>query len=98
MANHKLTKRAVKDLSEIWLYTYETWSERQAEKYYSLLIDTIRDLSNKPEIGRSYSIIETGLQGVKVGRHIIFYKVISNQDILVIRILHEQMDLLNKFS
>jgi plasmid stabilization system protein ParE len=43
-------------------------------------------------------MIETGLHGVKVGRHIIFYMVESNQDILVVRILHEQMDLLNKFS
>ncbi len=98
MANYKLTKRAVNDLSEIWLYTYETWSERQADKYYSLLIDTISELSNKLEIGRSYAMIETGLHGVKVGRHIIFYMVESNQDILVVRILHEQMDLLNKFS
>lgn len=98
MANYKLTRRAVDDLSKIWLYTYEIWSERQADKYYSLLIDAIRELSTKPEIGRSYSSVESGLRGVKVGRHIIFYLIESNQEILVVRILHEQMDLLYKFN
>jgi toxin ParE1/3/4 len=98
MANYKLTRRAVDDISKIWLYTYETWSERQADKYYSLLIDTIRELSTKPEFGRSYSMVDPGLRGVKVGRHIIFYLTESSQEILVVRILHEQMDLLNKFN
>ena len=98
MANYKLTRRAVDDLSKIWLYTYETWSERQADKYYSLLTDSIRELSTKPEIGRSYSTVESGLRGVKVGRHIIVYLTEINKDIIVVRILHEQMDLLNKFN
>ncbi|WP_353620636.1 type II toxin-antitoxin system RelE/ParE family toxin [Flavihumibacter fluminis] len=52
----------------------------QADKYYSLLIDTIREFSTKPEIGRSYSLVESGLRGVKVGRHIIFYLIESNED------------------
>jgi toxin ParE1/3/4 len=30
MANYYLTNKAVEDLSEIWYYTYDEWSEKQA--------------------------------------------------------------------
>ena len=97
MANYTLTNRAVEDLSEIWLYTSETWSEKQADKYYLLLIDSMKEVANRPEIGREYSEIKNGLRGVKVGRHIIFYLSASKNEIQVIRILHDRMDLMNKF-
>lgn len=38
MANYVLTNEAIRDLSNIWNYTFETWSERQADIYYSMLI------------------------------------------------------------
>ena len=38
MAEFKLTNKAVEDLSEIWDYTFKVWSEKQADKYYELLI------------------------------------------------------------
>ncbi len=34
MAKYTLTNKAVKDLSEIWNYTFDQWSERQADFYY----------------------------------------------------------------
>lgn len=37
--NYRLTNKATNDLIEIWDYTFETWSEVQAEKYYSQLTD-----------------------------------------------------------
>jgi toxin ParE1/3/4 len=33
MAAYKLTNKAVEDLSEIWDYTFEVRSEKQADKY-----------------------------------------------------------------
>ena len=38
MPNYKLTCKAVADLSKIWKYTFEVWSEKQADKYYNGLI------------------------------------------------------------
>ena len=38
MAKINFTKKAKIDLEEIWEYTYETWSEKQADKYYNELI------------------------------------------------------------
>lgn len=39
MAKYFLTNKAVDDLAKIYLYSYEFWSERQADKYYEELID-----------------------------------------------------------
>jgi len=38
------------------------------------------------------------LLGFKAGRHIIFYREIGENEIEIIRILHEQMDLKNRIE
>lgn len=45
MAKFYFTKRAVEDLSSIWNYTFEVWSEEQADKYYRMLIEVCRKLT-----------------------------------------------------
>lgn len=97
MAKYQLTHKAVDDLTEIWRYTAETWSESQADNYYKLIIEGIEEIARRPETGKEYGLIEPGLRGVKVGRHILFYLIANKKDILVIRILHDRMDLLSKF-
>ena len=54
MPDYKLTHKAVEDLTGIWNYTVEKWSEKQADKYYRLLIDNFDELSRNPGLGRSY--------------------------------------------
>ena len=96
MAKYYLTNKAVDDLSEIWDYTMETWSTRQAEKYYNLLLASCDDLANNAELGRNYDIVTKGILGFKSGEHIIFYSVLSKNVIEVLRILHGMMDLKSK--
>ena len=93
MAKYQLTNKAVEDLSEIWNYTFEVWSERQADKYYELLIWNCQEIANTPNIGKKYDIITPNLLGIKINRHIIFYRIINNEYVEIIRILHERMDL-----
>lgn len=93
MAKFFLTRKAVEDLSEIWSYTFENWSETQADKYYDLLISACSELAERPMLGKNYDIVSVGLLGYKSGEHIIFYKMISDTEIEVIRILHGMMDL-----
>jgi len=38
MAKYHLTNKAVLDLSEIWNYRYDLWSEKQTKKYYNFLL------------------------------------------------------------
>lgn len=63
MANYFLTNKAVEDLSEIWEYTFETWSEAQADKYYGLLIDSCGEISQNPQIGKVYDQIDSAILG-----------------------------------
>ena len=93
MVKYYLTNKAVDDLTEIWDYTIETWSEVQAEKYYGLILASCDDLANTPELGRSYDIVTKGILGFKSGEHIIFYSIISRNEIEIARILHGMMDL-----
>jgi len=39
MAKYRLSNKAVEDLANIWEYTYQTWSEKQADKYYRFLLE-----------------------------------------------------------
>ncbi len=96
MAKYYLTNKAVDDLSDIWDYTIETWSELQAEKYYNLLLASCDDLANNPEFGRNYEMVTKGILGFKSGEHIIFYYIIAKNEIEIIRILHGRMDLKSK--
>ncbi len=93
MAKYTLSNKALEDLSKIWEYTYEVWSELQAEKYYYMLLDTCQDLADGNISGKSYPEINSQVLGIKTGRHIIFYRKAKGTGIEVARILHGRMDL-----
>jgi toxin ParE1/3/4 len=96
MAKYHLTNKAVDDLTNIWIYTLETWSEKQADKYYDLLILACFELAKNPNLERNYAMINLGVLGYKSGEHIIFYTIIAKNEIEVVRILHGMMDLKSK--
>ena len=98
MAKYSLSNKALEDLSKIWEYTYEVWSELQAEKYYYLLLDTCQDLADGNLSGKSYPEISSEILGFKAGRHVIFYRKANGSGIEVARILHERMDLKNRIQ
>jgi toxin ParE1/3/4 len=98
MAKFKLTNNAVKDLSDIWNYTVETWSESQADKYYKLILNACPAIAKKPQQGKVYEEIYPNLKGKKASKHIIFYRIMDDKSIEIARILHERMDLKNKLK
>jgi len=93
MANYNLTKKAAADLALIWNYTFDTWSENQADQYYYMLLDSCQEIADRRVSGKQYEGIYTGLLGIKAGKHIIFYRQINNDVVEIARILHERMDL-----
>ena len=96
MAKFELTNKAVEDLSKIWNYTFEIWSENQADKYYEMLISNCQEIADNPSLGKNYEGITQKLFGLKANRHIIFYREIERDYIEITRILHERMDLKNR--
>ena len=72
---YELSKEASRDLEKIWLYTYETWSEEQADKYYNLLLDEIEFITEKPQAGKDQGYIIEGSFRTRVKSHYIFYRI-----------------------
>ncbi len=98
MANYTLTKKAVLDLSAIWEYTVDTWSEGQADKYYFMLLDCCQDLADGKVTGKNYSEINPEILGFRAGQHTLFYRKLSATKNEIARILHAQMDLKNRIQ
>lgn len=96
MAKVILRQKAIDDLNDIWVYTIDEWSEKQADKYYLSLEFACTQIGKNPELGKEYDGISKNLLGLRTGKHIIFYQVISKDRIEVVRILHERMELKNR--
>ena len=98
MAKVILRQEAIDDLNNIWNYTFVKWSEIQADKYYKSIKSACKEIGQNPELGKAYTGISSHLLGLKSGKHIIFYHQISEDEIEVIRILHQRMDLRNRLT
>ena len=99
MAKYHLTKKAVQDLDSIWAYTLKTWSEKKADEYYSSLVETFAAIAKSPcHLDKEYVEIHTGLYRRSCHKHLVFYRLVENDDIEIVRILHERMDIASKFE
>jgi toxin ParE1/3/4 len=92
-----ISKRALPDLEEIWLYSVQHWSVAQADRYYNLIFEEIKHICRDINSGKSMEHIRKGYRASKVKSHLIFYRIVNNT-IEVVRILHEQMDVENRFE
>ena len=86
MGNYKLTNKAVEDLTKIWDYTIDKWSEKQADKYCEMLLENCQHIADDPSIGKNYDRIRDDLFGLKANRHIIFYRITLENPIEITRI------------
>jgi toxin ParE1/3/4 len=89
-----ISKKAISDLEQIWLYTVERWSIEQADRYHNLIFDEINYICKNINAGKSMEHVRKGYGASKVKSHLVFYRV-QNNTIEVIRILHERMDIEN---
>jgi len=94
--NYILSRQAITDLQTIWQFTAENWSTKQANDYYRLNIEKIYELPKYPQLGKSFDFARPGYRGLIVKSHIVFYRI-SKDTIEIIRILHQSVDVENKF-
>ena len=92
-----LSKKAISDLEDIWLYTVEKWSATQADRYYNLILDEISFICKDVESGKPMDHVRRGYRASKVKSHLIFYRVVDDV-VEVIRILHERMDISDRLA
>jgi toxin ParE1/3/4 len=85
------SRLAESDLVGIWEYSFEEWGGAQADTYLDQLDEAIRLLTDNPELGANRDFIRKGFRVLFVNRHAIYYSM-TNTDIYIVRVLHEQMD------
>ncbi len=93
-----ISGKANQDIENIWLYTYETWSLEQTDRYYNLILDEIEFIAKNFESGKPVDYIKKGYRASSVKSHIIFYKKSSRNIVEIIRVLHQKMDIENRID
>jgi toxin ParE1/3/4 len=95
--SYRISVKATEDLENIWLYTFENWSQDQADRYLNLIFDEIEYVAAHPDAGKDYGHLRKGYRCVQVKAHLIFYKK-GKASIEIIRILHQRMDIEHRLT
>jgi toxin ParE1/3/4 len=90
VARFRFSRRAEVDLLSIGANTLRTWGENQAARYIGDLEACCQMLADNPALGRACDDIRTGLRGMEIGRHVVFYRE-ETRGIRVYRILPQRM-------
>ena len=91
MLKLSVTPKAESDLIGIWMYTCEEWGDEQADKYLNQLEAGMKRLIDHPSLGADYAHVFPGYRRLQVEHHAVFYQVLE-PEVLVVRVLHEDMD------
>ena len=92
MRKFDLTRSAQADLKSIARYTQERWGVRQRNTYLKEVDQVFRTLAKNPLMGLSCDDIREGYRKFPHGSHVIFYKQLGEDELLIVRILHGTMD------
>ncbi|PHM52062.1 type II toxin-antitoxin system RelE/ParE family toxin [Xenorhabdus sp. KK7.4] len=87
---YRLSKQAAEDFAGIYDYTFRQFGEAQADQYTEALEEFFDTLARMPHIGREYDVVPDVMR-IEFHKHTIFYKIREN-DIFIVRILHQQMN------
>lgn len=98
MGKFSLTHKAKADLKSIAAYTQRKWGRKQRLVYIKQFDDTFRMLANTPDTGQQCDFIKAGYRRLPCISHIVFYRLISETEIEIVRILHKRMDVKSKLE
>ena len=88
----KFQPAALVRLDEIYLHTRDQWGADQAQRYSDGLFAAIDGIADHRTRSRPIPAeFEVGGFYFRYGRHFVYWQVLSNGDIGIVSILHEQM-------
>jgi len=93
MAEYRLTPAAEHDLESIWTYTARQWGIEQASRYLDALTATFSEFAESPRTAPGCEHIRSGYRRFGVERHMVYFRM-SDDGILIVRVLHARMDAL----
>ena len=92
MRHFDLTRSAQADLRSIARFTQSRWGVRQRNACLKEVDQVFRSLAKNPLMGRACDDIREGYRKFPHGAHVIYYKQSSEDELLIVRILHATMD------
>ena len=97
MKAFELTREAKEDLRKIARFTEKRWGRDQRFLYVKQFDDVFHLLAETPSVGKKCDYIKKGYRKFPQSSHIIFYRESKKSKIIIIRILHKNMDVESKF-
>ena len=93
MGAYRFTETAREDLIAIWVYSYDTWGEAQADCYQA----DLHACCERVAFGHGYTKCVPGMADIKFyhcRHHYLFF--VPEDPVVVIAVLHERMDLIRR--
>ncbi len=98
MAEVRLSPAARRAFLKIGDDTRDRWSKLQAERYLRQILGMIAEIGRHPLSGSQIDWLRSGYRRRRVGSHLIFYIVLEDGMVEVIRILHERTDVFRQLD
>ena len=92
MGSFSLTNAAKADLRNIARFTELKWGREQRKHYLKGMDDTFRRLADSTALGVSCEYIAADLRKHLFQSHVIYYDITSATRIMIVRVLHKNMD------
>jgi len=89
MTEYRVSKRAIANLNNIYLYGIEQFGRPQALAYQVELEDCFAMLARHPRIGRTSPTIRPGMRRHEHGSHVILYRE-EKDGVLIVAVLHSR--------
>ena len=96
MKKYRISRQALEDIDNIWLYTLQNWSVNQANRYYRLIYQEIEYILEDFDSGKDIARIKSGYRQARVKSHLIIYKKADDNVLEIVRVLHQAMDIPNR--
>lgn len=98
LPNYVLSKAAETDLKEIATYTLNTWGEAAFTKYKTGLANKMHAIAQQQVVSRTFLANYPQQRVTKYRYHYIFYLENPADKPIIIGVIHEKRDIVNKLK
>jgi plasmid stabilization system protein ParE len=96
MPGFELVPETESDLSDIWRYSFETWGEAQADRYFDDILSCFEAIATGRAKTKALTEILPDIQMHRCRYHRIFF--LSERPVVILAIFHERMDMIARLS
>ncbi len=98
MKSYRLTRDAEQDLQNIANYTVKKWGVKALKTYHDGLGTTFNAIGSRDIVTRQFSDVLPHVFVTKFKYHFIFYLSKPNIKPVIIGVIHERMDIVNRLN